>query len=112
MRVWSFSGHAWTNGWTSETPRGGVMSPVPAIPDNVKEAVLAQGRPIAERLRREAGFSFSHTPAQIIWQISLVTSELVVGLSVGDFTYQRGRQRAGPPAGAARRAGWMSGTYG
>jgi hypothetical protein len=64
------------------------MSPDPHIPDNAKEAVLAQGRLIAERLRREAGFSFGNRlPAQLIWTISLVTGELVVGLSVGDFTY-------------------------
>jgi hypothetical protein len=60
----------------------------PDIPDNAKEAVLAQARLIAERLRNEAGMSFgTRTPAQITWVMSLVTGELVVALSVGEFTY-------------------------
>jgi hypothetical protein len=56
-------------------------------PEVPREAILAQGRLIAERLKREAGFSFNRTPAQIIWTISLLTGELVAGLSIGDLTY-------------------------
>jgi hypothetical protein len=59
----------------------------PDIPDNVKAAVEAQGQLIAERPRREAGFSFNNTPAQITWLVSLITGELVAGLVIGEFTY-------------------------
>ena len=61
----------------------------PDIPNNVKVAVEAQGRLIAERLRKEAGMSFgnTNTPAQIIWVVSVATGDTVVGLSIDTLTY-------------------------
>jgi hypothetical protein len=71
----------------------------PDIPDSVKKAVEAQGRLIAERLRREAGFSFNNTPAQITWLASLITGELVAGLVIGVRVSYAPRQAARYSAG-------------